>query len=359
MPGKQKPSFFQTTDLKSVSRLVDSHDSTWTRLMFETALANPFLARRVQHPTNRLGGHRSLATNLTEDIPATPLQQTQNAGGVLRHQIRNPITPSSSLLGIQPIYQPSPAQTGYTSSVNSSLPHSGLSQRVGNHTPNSGQGPMTIGNETGSYHQMGLNSSATPSIVIESHDQQQVLVPGPWLPQSGRRQLSPSTLEPLNQYPFGISQQTTNIRGQLSIELQPLYLPRYNSLAIAREDNSIRNSWVYRDSLPKLLERPDWERFIHPRPPGHPVVTGAGFDAQGGECIQLGFENKRGQVAEFPVSVLDREQVRAEISAVDIVLCQDYFRALTTPQNMPMGIELQMGGMVYSNSPYQFQLPGM
>ncbi|KAI0446353.1 hypothetical protein F4803DRAFT_40619 [Xylaria telfairii] len=324
----------------------------------QESLANPFLAR-VQHPTNRLGGHRSLVTNLTEDIQTTPLRQTQNVGGVPRHQIRDPITPSSSLLGIQPVYQPSPAQPGYPGSANSSLPHSGLSQRIGNHTPSSGQGPMSIGNEMGSPHEMVLDSSATPRIVIGSHDQQQVLVPGPWLQQSGRRQLSPSTLEPLNQYPYGISQQRTDIRHQLSsIELQLLLLPRCDSLAIAREDSAIPNSWVYRDSLTKLLKQSDWERFIHPRPPGHPTFTGAGPDAEGGVYIQLRLENKRGQVVEFPLSVLYREQVRTEIPGVDIVLCQDYFRELATGQTPPMGIEAQMGGMMYSNLAYHFQLPG-
>ncbi|KAI8948966.1 hypothetical protein F4801DRAFT_428728 [Xylaria longipes] len=323
----------------------------------QESLAYPFHFGRVQHPTNRPGGNRSLATNLTENIPVTPLRQTPNVGrGVTRHQTRDPITPSSSSLGIHPVYQPSLAQTEHTDSANPALPHLELPQTIGNYTPISGQGLMTGGNETSSYTQRTPYSSAPPSIVIESHDQQQVLLPGPSLSPSGRIQLSPSVLEPLNQYQFAIGQQRNTTQDQLLPELQLLSLVGWDARVIARVDKSVRNSWIYRDALPRLLKRPDWEKFICPWPPGHATFTGAGPDPEGGECIQLTFRNRDDHVVGFPLSVLGREQLHmTEIWGVDVVLCQDYFYALTSQQNTPMGVERQMEGMRYSNAGYQLQ----
>ncbi|KAI1757855.1 hypothetical protein F4782DRAFT_331 [Xylaria castorea] len=321
----------------------------------QEALANPFPFRRVQHPAHRPDGNRSLSTN----VAGNSLPQTPNQGrGIPRHQTRDSITPSSLSLGNQPVYQPSPAQTGHVGSVNPGLPQLELPQSAGNYTPISGQGPMTVGNGSSSHLQMTPYSSVPPSIVVESHDQQQVHLPGPSLSQSGRRQLSSSALEPFNQYPFSIGQQRNNTQDQLLPELQPLLLVGWDALVIARVDKSVYNSCIYKDALPRLLKRADWEKFVCPWPPNHITVTMAGYNSSGGECIQLALLNRDGQVVEIALAVIDSEELhRTEIRGVDVMLCQNYFSALVTRQNMPIGIERQTGGIGYSNAGYQWPIP--
>ncbi|KAI0453737.1 hypothetical protein F5B21DRAFT_525536 [Xylaria acuta] len=307
------------------------------------------------HPTNRPGGARSLTTNLIESIPVTPVRRRPNTGrGIPHHQTRNSITPSSSF-GIHSVYQSSPAHTGHTGSANYLEPP----QSVYNYTPISRQGPMTVRNEGSSYPQMTPYSSAPPSIVVESHDQQQVLHPGPSLSQSGRGQLSPSALEAFNQYPSGISQQRNNTQVQPPSDLLPLFIPELGVPVMASIDKLPLNSWIYSDTLRRAINRPDWENVISPWPPGHTAFTRAGFDPKGGKCIQLTLRNGDRQEVNLALAVLDREQVpKADIRGVDVVLCQNYFWALGTRQTMPMGIERQMGGMGYPNAGYQLHLPG-
>ncbi|KAI0543809.1 hypothetical protein F4679DRAFT_567315 [Xylaria curta] len=324
--------------------------------MFEIVLAN--LVGRVPHPTRRPGGNRPLSTNVTGNLPVTPLQHTLNTGrGIPRLRTRDSVTPNSLSLGIQPVNQPSPAQTGHAGSVNP-----GIQSVQHYNTHISEQGPMTVGNESSGYSQLTPYSSVPPSIVIESHDQQQVLLPGAPLSQSGRRQLSSSLLEPFHQYTFSIGQQRRNTQGHLLPELQLLLLEGWNVRVVARVDQSVYNSCIYRDALPGLLKRADWEKFLCPWPPNHPTFTTAGFNSYGGECIQLALRNRNDHVVQLPLAVVDREEAhRVEIKGVDVidvVLCQDYFSALATQQIMPMSVERQTGGIAYPNAGHQWPVPG-
>ncbi|KAI1741521.1 hypothetical protein F4680DRAFT_66854 [Xylaria scruposa] len=324
-------------------------------------LAN--LVGRVPHPTRLPGGNRSLGTNVTGNFPVTPLQQTLNTGrGIPRLGTRDSITPSSLSLGIQLVNQPSPAQTGHAGSVNPGLPHLELPQSVQNYTPISGQGPITVGNESSGYSQMTPYPSVPPSIVIESHEQQQVLLPGASLSRSGRGQLSSPLLEPFHQNTFSISQQRNNTQDQLLPDLRLILVEGWNVRVLAKVDQSVYNSCIFRDALPGLLKRVDWERFLCPWPPNHPTFTAAGFNSYGGECIQLSLRNGNGQVVQLPLAVVDREEAhRIDIKGVDVidvVLCQDYFSALAPRQTMPMSVGRQTGGIGYSNARYQWPVPG-
>ncbi|KAI0858759.1 hypothetical protein F4860DRAFT_290611 [Xylaria cubensis] len=313
-------------------------------------LANILQVGRMPHPIRSPGGNQSLSTNVTGNLP---LQHTSNTSRATpRTQTRDAIAPSSLSLGIQPVInQPSPAQTGRAGAVNSHLepPQS-------NYASTNGQGPMTIGNQSGSYTQMTPYSSVNPNIVVESHDQQQAFLPGPSLLQSGRRQLA---LDPFNQYSFGTSHQRNNTQDQLLLGHQLLLLSDWDTFVIARVDTSMWNSYIYKESLPTLLNRADWERFIIPWPPNYTTLTTAGYDYNGGECIQLKLQNKGDPVVELPLAVVSREEAqRAEMRRVDMVLCQSYFSALATRRNMPMGNERQTGGIGYPNAGHQWSITG-
>ncbi|TRX90828.1 hypothetical protein FHL15_008232 [Xylaria flabelliformis] len=314
-------------------------------------LANILQVGRVPHPIRRPGGNQSLSTNVTGNLPFTPLQHAPNTStGVPRIQKRDAVTPSSLSVGIQSANQPSPVQIGHAGAVNSHL-----EPPQNNFTPISGQGPVAIGNQSGSYTQMTPYSSANPSIVVEPYDQQQALL-GPSPLQSGRRQLA---LEPFNQYSFSTGYQRDNTQDQLLLGHQLLLLPDWDTFAIARVDMSMWNSYIYKEALPTLLDRADWERFIIPWPPNHTTLTTAGYDYNGGECIQLKLQNKGDPIVELPLAVVSRKEAqRAEIRGVDVVLCQSYFSALATRRNIPMGNEQQTGGIGYSNAGHQWSIPG-
>ncbi|KAI0192039.1 hypothetical protein EV127DRAFT_53178 [Xylaria flabelliformis] len=204
---------------------------------------------------------------------------------------------------------------------------------------------MTIGNQSGSYTQLTPYSSANPSIV---YDQQQAFLPGPSLLQSGRRQLA---LEPFNQYSIGTSHQGNNSQDQLLFRHQLLLLSDWDTFVIARVDTSMWNSYIYKEALPRLLNRADWEKFIIPWPPGYTTLTTAGYDYNGGECLQLKLQNKEDTVVELPLAVVSREAAqRAERREVDVVLCQSYFSALATRRTMT-------GGIGYPNAGHQWPIP--
>ncbi|KAI0467552.1 hypothetical protein F4859DRAFT_517986 [Xylaria cf. heliscus] len=310
--------------------------------------------------TRSLCGRRPIEISDSRSQDAvTPLRQPSNTGkGVPRHGTRDPITPSSLPFRINPVYQPSPAQSGYTDPVTSGLLHFELPQSVLNHTPISVPGPMTGRSDAVNYTRIVPYSSAPPSITIESPDQQQQPLPAPSLAQSGRGLISPSTLAPFSQYPSGAGQQRNNTQEYPLPELEPLLLVEWDALVIARMERALDTSYIFRDSLKTALNRPNWKEFICPWPPRRTTVTGAGYDPKGGECIQLTLRNKSHQVVELPLAVIDREDMHSPEMGVQLVLCKDYLWKLNTGQTILMGIERQTGSMGHPDV-YQWQRPGL
>ncbi|KAI0403319.1 hypothetical protein F4802DRAFT_599281 [Xylaria palmicola] len=312
----------------------------------QEAAADPFRVPRVTQPTDNQKANRP-STHLNEPPPRRVQDTRSKRVQVIGDRGTRPsTTPGPSSVGKHPVDRRSPARASYTYAANTGIHDLDFLQSGWSNPPVNRQGLMTSEKDGTGYSQSNIKASDAPRIVVGSHDQQTPF-PGPPSFRPSRQQAPPS-------HPHGVGQGVSNSLSYLPPDtpsLAPFVLVEWGSPLIARIDKTLPNSWIYREVLAEILNGPDRANLVHPWPPGHPTITGAGYNPKGGECVQLTIRNRvslmnRGaRDVALPLTILDRGQLGGrDGNEVDMVLCDDYHRLLSTAQDVPMDIEPQAHG---------------
>ncbi|KAI0811298.1 hypothetical protein GGR55DRAFT_94290 [Xylaria sp. FL0064] len=299
----------------------------------------------TDHSSNNLTTNASRAENTIRTL------SMQGRGGSASNQREtNPVVasvPSSTFVG-----HPPPNGTDY-----SSLPGLEHSQVLLENTMSRRHSVMTTG---GVRH-----SSAAPSIVVGTYNQQQPTSSGPSSLQRGTEQLNLSTSGTPSQFLPGVGQRRSSTRSQVpsnSSHPQPYIVIGWDTPipVIARRD-MCPNSYIYADVVSNVLAGSDHGRHVRPWPPGRGTTTGAGYDPTGGQFILLTLRNRaslsngEGHDVQLPFTIVHRDQVLTPIDgmAIDIVLGQDYIQRLSTLQTTSVASRQQAEGSDFLDPNYQ------
>ncbi|KAI0198409.1 hypothetical protein F4808DRAFT_261984 [Astrocystis sublimbata] len=303
--------------------------------------------RRVPRSSNVL---RLITPSLT-DTNSSPTQQLNPATGreLARLQTDTPITPFVSLSGTPTNYHTViPGHGGLVDHINSPFYRHMEPQSAYDNTFIGAASATGVVNWPNYQPQATPFPSATPSIVIQPPEQQQVI---------------PSSSESLSMLPFShVLPQLNNAQNQSLSKVEAILLTDWNYSLVTRVDETLLyTSWIYSDALSKVLQMQDLRNFLRPWPPGHPSFTRAGYDSNGGKYIQLSLKNDKGQVVKMPLSVIDRHpmQETESMRGVDMVLCSDYrYLARLNAQQRSGVVEQQSASMEYVHTSLPLQLSG-